>query len=155
MYAENETKILYIYIFHFLQDTKRLSEVYIFHFYFFFIFLSIKKKRFSEVYELHAKYHQKYQQRSEQTLLETLKVMGFNKNTINYNGLKSEAIWSLLLKCNIRNHMKVQTLSAGVMLVMDSSVRVLFESFLASPPSKVSCFCRSSMYSACNVHSEG
>ena len=49
--------------------------------------------------------------------------------------------------------MKVQTLSTGVTLVMDSSVRLPFESFLASPPIKVSCFCRSSIYSACKVHS--
>lgn len=47
---------------------------------------------------------------------------------------------------------KMQTLSTGAMLVMVSSVRLPFESFLASPSSRVSCFCRSNIYSAYNTH---
>lgn len=47
----------------------------------------------------------------------------------------------------------IRTLSAGVMLVIgSSSVKPPFISFLGSLPSKVSCLCKSNMYSACENH---
>ena len=53
-------------------------------------------------------------------------------------------------KMLIENAKKI-TLSAGVMLEMESSAKLPFDSLLVSPPNRVICFCRSSIYSACKV----